>query len=57
MLDDRWGYGEERFSGSSRYGDLGGQPEVLIIELGYGEPAGEGFPCATRNPQAVVSQR
>ena len=55
MLDGGWGHGEKRFSGPSRYGDLGCQPQVLIIELGYGEPAGEGFPGATRNPREWIS--
>lgn len=51
MLDDGWARGEKRFSGSTRYGDLSGQPEVLIIELGYGEPADEKFLGATKNPR------
>lgn len=50
-LDDGWGRGERRFSGSARYADLDGQPEVLVIELGYGEPEGEGFAGATKNPR------
>ena len=56
MLDDGWAPGEKRFSGPTRYGDLSGQPDVLIIELGYGEPAGETFPGASKNPREWLSR-
>jgi hypothetical protein len=49
-LDNGWVPGEKRFSSQGRYADLFGQPVVLIIELGYGEPAGEKFYGATMNP-------
>ena len=55
MLDDGWVPGEKRFSEPTRYEDLSGQPEVLIVELGYGEPAGERFPDATENPREWLS--
>ncbi len=55
MLDDGWGPGEKRFSGPIRYGDLSGQPDVLIIELGFGEPVGEKFLGATKNPREWLS--
>lgn len=54
-LDRYWGPGEKRFAGTCRYWDLRNQPDVLIIELGYGEPAGESFPGATKNPREWVS--
>lgn len=54
-LDRYWGAGEQRFAGTCRYWDLRNQPEVLIIELGFGEPHGDGFPGATKNPREWVS--
>jgi hypothetical protein len=54
-LDDGWGQGEKRFAGRDRYGDLRGQPDVLLIELGYGEPLGESFAGATKNPREWLS--
>jgi hypothetical protein len=53
-LDRYWGPGEQRYAGTCRYGDLRNQPDVLIVELGYGEPAGESFPGATKNPREWV---
>lgn len=52
VLDHGWGYGERRFNGGTgRYEDLRGhQDDVIVVELGWGEPAGEGFQGATRNP-------
>ncbi len=54
-LDTFWGPGQKRFVGHCRYWDLLDQPEVLIIELGYGEPAGGSFLGATKNPREWVS--
>jgi hypothetical protein len=50
-LDDGWGQGERRFVGFARYADLANQPDVLVLELGYGEPQGEAFGGATKNPR------
>jgi len=54
-LDTFWGTGQKRFAGYCRYWDLRDQPDVLIIELGYGEPAGQSFAGATKNPREWVS--
>jgi hypothetical protein len=54
-LDRYWGNGEKRFVGTCRYWDVRNQPDFLIIELGYGEPACEVFPGATKNPREWVS--
>jgi hypothetical protein len=54
-LDTFWGPGQKRFAGHSRYWDLRDQPELLIIELGYGEPVGKSFAGATKNPREWVS--
>ena len=54
-LDTFWGPGQKRFAGHCRYWDLRDQPEVLIIELGYGEPHGRSFLGATKNPREWVS--
>lgn len=52
-LDNGWGRDEWRFRGVGRYSDLGSKVEdTLIIELGFGEPIGESFPGATRDPTA-----
>jgi energy-coupling factor transporter ATP-binding protein EcfA2 len=52
VLDQGWLPGEFRFVGGlSRYDDLRAfRRRVLILELGWGEPLGEVFPGATRNP-------
>lgn len=53
ILDVGWAPGERRFNGgSARYEDLRKLPSsgVVVIELGWGEPIGEGFKGATRNP-------
>ena len=55
VLDRFWGKGEKRFAGSCRYWDLCDQSDVLIIELGYGEPHGRSFLGATKNPREWVS--
>jgi len=51
-LDQGWARGERRYAGGqARYEDLRGRPEpVIVLELVWGEPIGEGFPGATRNP-------
>ena len=49
-LDDGWGVDEKRFRGVDPYADLRVNTDVLIIELGFGEPAGEMSAGATRNP-------
>jgi len=49
-LDEHWGHGEKRFTGPCRYWDLLNQRDVLLIELGFGEPAGEAFPGVSKNP-------
>ena len=49
-LDDGWCSGEKRFRGQDRYSDLVDDADVLIVELGYGEPLPETFPGASRNP-------
>jgi hypothetical protein len=54
-LDRYWGQGEKRFSGTCRYWDLQNEPDVLIIELGYGEPADGSFPGATKNPREWIT--
>ena len=54
-LDTFWGPGEKRSAGHCRYWDLRDQPDVLIIELGYGEPEGRSFLGATKNPREWVS--
>lgn len=54
-LDTLWGPGQKRFAGHCRYSDLRDQPDVLIIELGYGEPKGKSFLGATKNPREWVS--
>jgi hypothetical protein len=36
--------------GRDRYWDLLDQPDVLLIELGFGEPRGQPFHGATKNP-------
>ena len=53
ILDRGWGKGEYRFvGGSGRYADLRGHASaVLALELGWGEPEGEEFAGATRNPR------
>jgi hypothetical protein len=55
-LDDGWGPGEIRYrGGTERYLDLAqAQSPVLVVELGWGEPAGLGFPGATRAAQEWV---
>ena len=52
VLDDGWAWGERRYGGGqARYEDLRGLTDhVVVLELGWGEPIGEGFPGATRNP-------
>ena len=55
VLDRFWGKGEKRFAGFCRYWDLRDQSDVLIIELGYGEPVDESFPGATKNPREWIS--
>ena len=49
-LDDGWSQGEHRYvGGPSRYADLSAvQENILIVELGWGEPADRGSPGATR---------
>jgi hypothetical protein len=54
MMDDGWGTDQPRFTGIGRYADLRNQPDVLIIELGFGEPYGQAFPGATKNPAEWV---
>lgn len=49
-LDDFWCPGEKRFAGHCRYWDLLDNSDVLIVELGYGEPSPEEFFGASRNP-------
>jgi hypothetical protein len=43
-LDDGWGAGERRSNPATRYSELLEQPNVLLIELGYGD-------LATTNPR------
>ncbi len=50
-LDQFWVQGEKRFGGRCRYWDLDDPREVLIIELGYGEPWPRSFDGATKNPK------
>lgn len=49
VLDEWWSPGEPRFEGGpGRYRDLWGKTsDVLVLELGWGEPAGEAFLGAT----------
>lgn len=54
-LDTFWGPGQKRFAGRCRYWDLRDQRDVLIIELGYGEPHDGSFLGATKNPREWVS--
>ncbi len=50
-LDDGWAEGEFRYAGdSTRYSDLVSESPILLVELAYGEPAGDVFPGATKNP-------
>jgi len=53
VLDDGWAWGGRRYvGGQARYEDLQGLADhVIVLELGWGEPKGEGFPGATRNPE------
>ncbi len=51
-LDDGWSPCERRFANDGRYSDLASDVQTLIIELGFGEPAGESFAGATRDPNA-----
>ena len=55
VLDRYWVPGEKRFDGRDRYWDLLNQPDILLIELGWGEPFGERFAGATRNPGEWLS--
>ena len=55
VLDAFWGKGEKRIASSCRYWDLRDQSDVLIIELGYGEPLSESFTGATKNPREWIS--
>ena len=50
-LDQGWARGERRNAGGeARYEDLRGLTDHLVVlELVWGEPIGEGFPGATRN--------
>jgi hypothetical protein len=54
-LDRFWGDGQQRFLGNCRYWDLSNQADLLIIELGFGEPVGEVFPGATKNPREWIA--
>jgi hypothetical protein len=56
-LDDGWGTHQNRRypPGDGRYADLKTPEDVLIIELGCGEPAGESFKGATKNPREWVA--
>jgi hypothetical protein len=49
-LDDGWGTDEIRFRGADAYADLDSGADVLLVELGFGEPLGEAFLGATRDP-------
>jgi hypothetical protein len=51
-LDDGWGPGEFRYRGGRlRYQDLAHAAEqVLLVELGWGEPLDQSSPGATTNP-------
>ena len=49
-LDDGWGVGELRFLAGEAYSDLNTGADVLLVELGFGEPVGEAFAGATRDP-------
>ena len=51
-LDDGWSHGEQRFKNDGRYSDLASDVQTLIVELGFGEPVGESFAGATRDPNA-----
>ena len=50
-LDDGWGTGEGRYNGGDgRYADLAqAKSAILVVELGWGEPAGLASYGATRN--------
>jgi hypothetical protein len=50
-LDDGWAPGHRRYAdGPDRYKDLRSQDDVLVMELGCGEPTDFSFRGATRNP-------
>jgi hypothetical protein len=49
-LDDGWADGESRAQDDDPYADLRVDAQVLIIELGFGEPVAQRFAGATRNP-------
>ncbi len=51
-LDEGWGRDEKRFRDDGRYSDLISPVDTLIVELGFGEPIGESFHGATRDPGA-----
>lgn len=51
ILDRFWWTGEKRYLGHCRYWDLVDERRLLIVELGYGEPRGNVFLGATRNPK------
>jgi hypothetical protein len=55
-LDSYWGKDEWRYAQADfRYADLQLSPEpVLLVELGWGEPAGLAFPGATRGANEWV---
>jgi hypothetical protein len=55
VLDRYWIPREKRFDGPDRYWDLRNQPDILLIELGFGEPFREPFAGATKNPSGWVS--
>lgn len=57
ILDSGWGLGEQRHSGcsESRYADLRDPRRLMVIELGYGEPADSSFPGATLNPAEWIA--
>jgi hypothetical protein len=54
-LDDGWGAGEARFLRSDAYRDLKASVDTLVVELGFGEPAGESFAGATRDPASWLA--
>lgn len=51
-LDDGWGEDQKRRfpAGEGRYADLKTSDDLLVLELGCGEPVGWVFEGATRNP-------
>lgn len=51
-LDEGWNRTGKRFRDDGRYSDLISPVDTLIIELGFGEPVGESFHGATRDPGA-----